>query len=369
MGAEHVYDADGRRISKTVDGTETKFFHDGRDCIADYDGNDTLVATYLTPSLDKNLSQTRSGSTYYYFADGLGSIRNLVDSSQNVQNAYDYYAFGRELGTWTENIANRYTFTAREWDGESQLYYYRNRFYDSSTGRFLERDPLFILLLNNAYHYTHNTPINTTDPTGEADPFTVAVIMLILSWAIGEAATRWYIHVKDDILPDMKAIGEMHVTKWNIVGSGKAADYQDVTEETAVTLLRDDVEKMLREHYGYEADQIEDAKKNLKYQVIRMYSVSSLSPYAGKDRKTGARTWDAHYKLEAYLRLSWSAEVWWRSEPKAYLRTMFLGDKDFTHTCQSDWNPTNWSPALRDIARGRVVQKWERTKPATPLWP
>ena len=137
--ATYVYDADGRRISKTVDGSATKFFLDGQNCIADYDGNDTLVATYLTPSLDKNLSQTRSGSTYYYFADGLGSIRNLVDSSEDTQNTYDYYAFGRELGTWTENVTNRYTYTAREWDDESGIYYYRARMYNPFAGRFLAR--------------------------------------------------------------------------------------------------------------------------------------------------------------------------------------------------------------------------------------
>ena len=75
------YDADKRRIGKTVDSTTIKYFLDGSNVIADYDGDDVLLATYVTPGLDANLSQERGGSTYYYMADGLGSIRNLVDST------------------------------------------------------------------------------------------------------------------------------------------------------------------------------------------------------------------------------------------------------------------------------------------------
>ena len=70
-----------------------KFIYDGPNVVVEYDVNDSLLATYLTPGLDENLSMKRSGSTYYYHQDGLGSIRNLTDSSEVAQNTYDYYAF------------------------------------------------------------------------------------------------------------------------------------------------------------------------------------------------------------------------------------------------------------------------------------
>jgi len=159
--ATYAYDADKRRVAKTVDDTTTKYFLDGADVIADYDGDNALLATYLTPGLDRNLSQTRSGSTYYYMADGLGSIRNLVDSSETTQNTYDYYAFGKELGTWTEGVTNRYTYTAREWDDESQQYYYRARYYDAS-GRFSRRDSIAPF----SYSYVSSNPLVYSDPQG-----------------------------------------------------------------------------------------------------------------------------------------------------------------------------------------------------------
>jgi RHS repeat-associated protein len=162
--ATYVYDADRRRIAKTVDSTTTKYFLAGANVIADYDGDDVLLATYVTPGLDDNVSIATGGSTYYYMKDGLGSIRNLVDANEATQNTYDYYAFGKELGSWTENVTNRYTYTAREYDEESEQYYYRARYYVGS-GRFLSRDPARDDL--NLYRYARNLPILLTDPSGK----------------------------------------------------------------------------------------------------------------------------------------------------------------------------------------------------------
>jgi RHS repeat-associated protein len=144
-----------------VDSDTTKYFLDGADVIADFDGDDVLQATYVTPGLDDNISQTRSGSTYYYLQDGLGSIRNLVDSNEATQNTYDYYAFGKELGSWTENVTNRYTYTAREYDEESEQYYYRTRLYNGA-GRFLSRD----IVEMHRYVYVSNRPLMLVDAYG-----------------------------------------------------------------------------------------------------------------------------------------------------------------------------------------------------------
>ncbi len=99
--------------------------------------------------------------TYYYMRDGLGSIRNLVDSSETTRNTYDYYAFGKELGSWTETVTNRYTYTSREWDDESSQYYYRARYY-SGGGRFSGRDPA----APYGYLYVLNSPGMFSDPFG-----------------------------------------------------------------------------------------------------------------------------------------------------------------------------------------------------------
>jgi RHS repeat-associated protein len=143
----YTYDADLKRIKKDVDGTVQKLMYDGANVVVEYDGNNTLLASYLTPRLDENLSMTRNSATYYYHSDALGSIRNITDSSEVAQNTYDYYAFGSVVGTPTENVTNDYRFTGRRWDSESSLYYYRARMYAPTYGRFIQRDAYFVDLI------------------------------------------------------------------------------------------------------------------------------------------------------------------------------------------------------------------------------
>ena len=59
-----------------------------------------------------------------------------------------------------------YTFTAREYDIETGLYYYRARYYDQTTGRFLQTDPIGITAGLNFYNYVGNNPIRYIDPLG-----------------------------------------------------------------------------------------------------------------------------------------------------------------------------------------------------------
>src|SRR5207245_6649918 len=56
--------------------------------------------------------------------------------------------------------------TAGESDTETGLYYYRARYYDASTGRFLTEDPMGFGVGGNFYRYVYNSPVGLTDPMG-----------------------------------------------------------------------------------------------------------------------------------------------------------------------------------------------------------
>ncbi|MEN6374978.1 MAG: RHS repeat-associated core domain-containing protein, partial [Smithella sp.] len=60
-----------------------------------------------------------------------------------------------------------YTYTAREYDYETGLYFYRARYYDPKAGRFITKDPISFAGGDvNLYNYVKNNPLNWIDPWG-----------------------------------------------------------------------------------------------------------------------------------------------------------------------------------------------------------
>ncbi len=92
----------------------------------------------------------------------MGSITGIIDSSGNLVQTYRYDSFGNILNQ-TGTLEQPFTFTGREFDEETGLYYYRARYYDPRIGRFLQQDPIWN---NNLYSYCGNNPLNLIDPYG-----------------------------------------------------------------------------------------------------------------------------------------------------------------------------------------------------------
>jgi RHS repeat-associated protein len=134
---------------------------------------------------------TCRGQTYYYHADGLGSITGLTDSSQTVVQNYGYDGFGNLSQTPT--IQNPYTYTGREWDRETGLYYYRARYYDPKAGRFLSEDPIGIAGGIDLYAYARNNPVKFMDPMGlftyNAGPPTTIALPFVTAMKVHDLET------------------------------------------------------------------------------------------------------------------------------------------------------------------------------------
>src|SRR4030095_16120572 len=60
----------------------------------------------------------------------------------------------------------RYTYTGREFDSDTGLYYYRARWYDPQVGRFISEDPIGLAGGINQFAYVGNNPQNGRDPSG-----------------------------------------------------------------------------------------------------------------------------------------------------------------------------------------------------------
>ena len=169
------YDPFGRRIEKKVEETEhgetesriTTYVYDNEDIILEISSKATSRYVH-GPGIDEPLAMEQKRSTYFFHADGLGSIVNLTDQRGRVVQSYEYSSFGRMKEHGGE-VKQPYGFTGREWDKELGLYYYRARYYDPKGGRFISKDPIgFAGGDVNLYRYVFNNPQLYTDPLGLA---------------------------------------------------------------------------------------------------------------------------------------------------------------------------------------------------------
>lgn len=96
--------------------------------------------------------------------------------SSGCQNLtkYRYNAWGQVLGVYdgsgtplTESaIGNRILWQGREYSWKTGIYYFRARWYDPITGRWLSNDPIGISGGLNQYVFCSNNPVNFRDPYG-----------------------------------------------------------------------------------------------------------------------------------------------------------------------------------------------------------
>ena len=164
----YKYDGLGRRIEKNVDSTITRYVYDGEDILLEYDGSNTFVARYSHgDQVDQPLVLQKAGlGFFYYHSNHQGSITHLTDSSGTIANSYMYDSYGRQLSV-AESVIQPFSYTGREYDGESGLYFYRARYFDATTGRFFSEDPIrFAAGDQNFYRYVGNNPLNFIDPDG-----------------------------------------------------------------------------------------------------------------------------------------------------------------------------------------------------------
>ncbi len=116
------------------------------------DGDTTQHVLDLTASLPVVISDTEAvylygldiiaqqqAETLYYFHDGLGSVRQLLHSTGDLEANYAYDPFG--VPVVAGDAANPYRFTGEAWDEEVELLYLRARYYQPETGRFITKDP------------------------------------------------------------------------------------------------------------------------------------------------------------------------------------------------------------------------------------
>lgn len=168
-----VYDGDGNRVSQTVGTGTYSYVNDvatALPVVLQESGPDGNISYAYGLGL---ISESSSAFSFFYHPDGLGSVVGLTDPAGRLKGRYVYDAWGQaDLSVPAPQIGtgNKFRFTGEALDPGTGLYYLRARYYDSSVGRLLTRDPLSGVssfpLSKSRYPYAFDNPVRYTDPSG-----------------------------------------------------------------------------------------------------------------------------------------------------------------------------------------------------------
>ena len=171
--AEFVYNADGLRVQKTVNGVVTKYTLHGKNIVHMISGADELHIFY--DAQNRPAVVVYNGTAYAYVKSLQGDIVAILDENGNTVVSYGYDAWGAPLwctGELAETLGKVQPFRYRGYvfDEETGLYYLRSRYYNPRWGRFVNADVLIgagKLLSHNLFAYCDNVPVSFSDKHGQ----------------------------------------------------------------------------------------------------------------------------------------------------------------------------------------------------------
>ena len=154
----YTYSPLGMRIQKIESGTTTTYVNKGINVV--YEKAGTTINDYIFSR--SMIIAKLTGSTFYYFhQDMLGSTR-LITTGSTTSFSTNYLPFGVQYGA--SGTDPTYKYTERPEDAATGLYYNAARYYDTSVGQFMTRDPS--QGVGSPYLYAGDMPETVTDPSG-----------------------------------------------------------------------------------------------------------------------------------------------------------------------------------------------------------
>jgi len=190
--AVFTYDGAGRRVTKTAGGVTRTYIYDGPDILEERVSTGDVIRYVHGPGMDNVLARTTNGANAVYYAtDHLGSIVHETNAAGAVTLHREYDAWGELKQGQT---ASGFAFTGREWDAETGLYFYRARYYEPTSGRFVGEDPAGYVEGPNLFSYVSGRPTGAVDPTGRwvvALPLAEAALAAAATVAKAAAAVVW----------------------------------------------------------------------------------------------------------------------------------------------------------------------------------
>jgi len=160
------YDLESRRAWKQSSTGRTYFLYDGDDLVCELSATGAVTAVNTFGDNGLLARHISAGSVLYTF-DTQDNVAQKLDVNGNVLSSSMFDSFGTIASTAA--VTDPFTYRAQSGyytDTETGLLLLGQRYYDTSTGRFLTRDPMGSNGGLNLYSYVGNNPANSSDPSG-----------------------------------------------------------------------------------------------------------------------------------------------------------------------------------------------------------
>ena len=171
--AEFVYNADGLRVQKMVNGVVTDYVLHGKNVVHMKRGADELHFFY--DAQNRPAVVVYNGVPYAYVKSLQGDVIAILDAAGNVVVSYVYDAWGAPIGkagsmNTTLGVLNPFRYRGYVFDEETQSYYLCTRYYNPIWGKFTNPDTILGKIgkyfSHNIYTYCQNSAIVRTDTNG-----------------------------------------------------------------------------------------------------------------------------------------------------------------------------------------------------------
>lgn len=162
----YVYDAQGHRVQKTVNGLTTNYLYSGDLLMRQTDGTNTIDFQY--DASGNLVGFIYNDAPYYYLRNLLNDVSGIVDGDCNVVAKYKYDAYGNViLATGTMAEINPIRYRGYYFDAETNWYYLESKYYNPEWCRFISADSIpaasNVASDNNMYSFCYNNPVMNRD--------------------------------------------------------------------------------------------------------------------------------------------------------------------------------------------------------------
>jgi RHS repeat-associated protein len=165
QSVSYAYDAVGRRISKSVDGTTTNFVWDGDCLLGELSSEGNLTHQYIFwPDSFRPLADI--GETRLYFVNHPnGAPHAAIDERGKIRWLCEYDPGGQRQPSLVDDCNVTLGFQGQMVDEETGLHYNRHRYYDPAVQAFISADPLGLNAGVDLYAFGPNVWV-WVDPLG-----------------------------------------------------------------------------------------------------------------------------------------------------------------------------------------------------------